>query len=67
MAPSHRKEFLELIKRLHKKCGFLDTEHLFMLYINWLDYLKVMELNVEILQNFYNAYRTTKYVLLRNI
>ena len=31
-----KQETLEGIKRLHIKCGFLDTEHLFMLPKTWL-------------------------------
>ena len=31
-----KQETLEIIKRLHIKCGFLDTEHLFMLPKTWL-------------------------------
>ena len=31
-----KQETLERIKRLHIKCGFLDTEHLFMLPKTWL-------------------------------
>ena len=33
---SSKQETLEIIKRLHIKCGFLDTEHLFMLSKTWL-------------------------------
>ena len=33
-----KQETLEIIKRLHIKCGFLDTEHLFMLPKTWLEY-----------------------------
>ena len=58
---------LERIKRLHKKCGFLDTENLFMLTFNWLNHLQVTDVNVDILENFYYAFRTPKYFLLRNI
>ena len=29
---------LERIKRLYIKCGFLCTEHLFIITINWLEY-----------------------------
>ena len=47
---------------LHIKCGFLDTENLFMLPINWLNHSEVTDVNVEIVQNFYNAYCTPKYV-----
>ena len=31
-----KQETLEIINRLHIKCGFLDTEHLFMLPKTWL-------------------------------
>ena len=31
-----KQETLERIKRLHMKCGFLDTEHLIMLPKTWL-------------------------------
>ena len=30
-----KQETLERIKRLHIKCGFLDTNHLFILPMNW--------------------------------
>ena len=43
-----KQEILERIKRLHIKCGFLYTEHLFMLPINWLNYHEVLDVNVEI-------------------
>ena len=46
---------LERIKRLHILCGFLDTEHLSMLTINWLTHSKVTDVNVEIAQNLYNT------------
>ena len=59
--------FLERIKRLHIKCGFLDTENLFMILINWLIHHEVPNVNVEISQNFYNASCTPKYFLLRKI
>ena len=47
-----KQEILERIKRLHIKCGFLDTEHLFMLNFNWLNHYEVADVNVEIAQNF---------------
>ena len=50
-----KQETLERIKRLHRKCGFLDTEHLSMLTINWLTHSKVTDVNVEIAQNLYNT------------
>ena len=51
---------LEIIKRLHIKCGFLDTEHLFMLPNNWLEYQEYADVNVYIKQNFYNTHCTKK-------
>ena len=51
-----KQEFLERIKQLHIKCGFLDTEILSMLTINWSNHHEVTDVNVEIAQNFYNAY-----------
>ena len=56
-----KQEVLEIIKRLHEKCGFLDTDNLFMLPINWLNNCEVFDINVEILENVYNAYYTPKY------
>ena len=38
----------------------MDTEHLFMLPINWLNHHEVTDVNVEIVQNLYNAYSTPK-------
>ena len=35
-ASTSKQETLERIKWLHIKCGFLDTENLFMIPINWL-------------------------------
>ena len=35
-----------------------------MLPINWLEYQKLVYVNVEITQNFYNAYSTKKYVFV---
>ena len=32
-----------------------------MLPINWLNHQEVPDINVEIAQNFYNAYCTTRY------
>ena len=52
------------MKRLHIKCGFLDTEHLFMITINWLNYHEDTDVNVDIAQNFYNAYCTPKYFIV---
>ena len=56
-----RQENLEKIKRLHIKCGFFDTEHLFMLPKTWLEYQQYEDVQVEITQNLYNAYCTPKY------
>ena len=38
----------------------MDTEQLFMLPINWLNHHEVLDVNVAIMQNFYNAYSTQK-------
>ena len=62
-----KQYILEKIKRLHIKCGFLDTEHLFRLLINWLSHREVPEVNFEIVKNFYNAYCMPNLFLLRNI
>ena len=35
-----KQDNLEITKRLHIKCGFLDTEHLCMLPKTWLEYLQ---------------------------
>ena len=51
---------LESIKQLHINCGFLNTEHLYMLIINWLNHHKVPGVNVDIAQNLYNDYCTLK-------
>ena len=59
-ASTSKQEILERIKRLHKSCGFLDTEHLLMLPINWLNLWEVRDVNVKIVQNLYNAYSTPK-------
>ena len=50
-----KQETSEIIKRLHIKCGFLDTEHLFMLPKTWLEYLQYEEVDVDITENLYNA------------
>ena len=47
--------FLERIKRLHRKCGLLDTKNLLMIPINWLKHREVPDVNVEILGNFFNT------------
>ena len=62
-----KQETLEIINWLHIKCGFLDTENLFMLPKTWLEYLQYEEVDVEISENLYNANCTSKYFLLRNI
>ena len=59
-----KQKILKIIKRLHIKCGFLDTEYLFMLPINWLNNREVPDVNVDIVQNFYNAYCTPKYFFI---
>ena len=59
-----KQEILKRINRLHIKCGFLDTEYLFMLPINWLNNREVPDVNVDIVQNFYNAYCTPKYFFI---
>ena len=53
-----KQESLERIEHLHIKCGFLDTEHLFMIPINWLNHREVPDDNVEIVKSFYNTYCT---------
>ena len=62
-----KQETLEIIKQLHIKCGFLDTENLFMLPKTWLEYLQYEEVEVDISENLYNAKCNPKYFLLRNI
>ena len=62
-----KRYILERIKRFHIKCGFLDTEHLSMLPINLLNQYEVPDVNVENVQNLYNAYCTLIYFLLRQI
>ena len=47
-----KQETLEIIKQLHLKCGFLDTENLLTPLINWLKYQEVPDVNVEIAQKF---------------
>ena len=56
--------FLERIKRLHIKCGFLNTEHLFMLPKTWLEYLQYEEVDVEISENLYDTNCMPKYVFV---
>ena len=56
-----KQETLEIIKRLHIKCGFLDTEDVFMHPRAWLEYQQYADVHVDITQNFYNAYFTQKY------
>ena len=50
-----KQKKLERIKRLHIKCGFLNTEHLFMLPKTWLEYLQYEEVDVEISENLYDT------------
>ena len=50
-----KQETLERIKRLHIKFGLLYTKHLFVHSKNQLEYLKYEEVDVEILENLYNA------------
>ena len=56
-----KQQALERIKRLHIKCGFLDTEHLFMLPKTWLEYIQYEEVDLDISENLYNANCTPKY------
>ena len=51
-----KQEALEIIKRLHIKCGFFDTEHLFMIPKTWLEYQQYKDVQVEITKNLYNTY-----------
>ena len=46
-----KQKTLEIIKRLHIKFCFLDTEHLFMLTKTWLEYLQYEEVDVKISEN----------------
>ena len=39
----------------------MDTEHLFMLPINWFNYHEVPDVHVKIAQSFYNANCTPTY------
>ena len=43
-----KQETLERINRLHIKCGFLYTEHLFMLPKTWLEYQQYADVHMEI-------------------
>ena len=45
----------------------MGTEHWFIIPINSLNHRKVPDVNMEIVQNFYNAYSMPKSFLLRNI
>ena len=54
-----KEETLEVIKRLHIKCGFLYNEHIFMLPKTWLDYQQYT-------QNFYNTYYTEIFFVEKN-
>ena len=47
-----KQETLERIKRLHIKCRFLYTEHLFILPKTWLEYQQYVGGHVEITKNF---------------
>ena len=60
-----KQEILEIIKHLHIKCGFLDDEHLLMLPIKWLNHCEVPAVNVDIVQNLYNAYCTPTYIFVK--
>ena len=51
-----KHENFEIINHLHIKCEFFYTENLFMLTVNWLNNHKVLDVNVEIVKNFYKAY-----------
>ena len=62
-----KQETLGILKRLHIKCGFLDTEHLFMLPKTWLEYQQYEDVHVAITQHLYNAYCTPQFFLLRKI
>ena len=53
-----KQKTLKIIKWAHIKCGFLDAGHLFILPINCLNHHEVLDVNVEIAQNLYNAYCT---------
>ena len=53
-----KQETMERIKWLHIKCGFFDTEDLFMLPKTWLEYQQYEDVHVAITQNLYNAYYT---------
>ena len=60
-----KQDILEIINQLHINCGFLDTEHLFIFPINWLNHRKSPDVNVEVVQNLYNAYCTPKYLFVK--
>ena len=47
-----KQDILERINCLHKNCGFLDTEHLFMLPFNWLNHREVPDVNMDILEKY---------------
>ena len=53
-----KQETLEIIKWLHIKYGFLDTENLFMIPKSWLEYQQYADVHVEITKQFYNYYYT---------
>ena len=62
-----KQETFERIKRLHIKCGFLDTENSFMSPKTWLEYQKYEDVHVAIMRNLYNSYCTPNVFLLRKI
>ena len=62
-----KQKTLEIIKGLHIKCVFLDTEHLFLLLVNLFNYHENTDVKGDIAQNVYNTYYTPKSFLLRNI
>ena len=41
-----KQETLEIIKRLHIKCGLLDTEHLLIIPKTWLEYQQYADVHV---------------------
>ena len=62
-----KQETWEVIKRLHIKCGFLDTEHLLMIPKTWLDYLQNEDFDVDISEHLYNANCAKKSIYFGNI
>ena len=55
-----KQQSLERIKGSHIKCGFLDTEHLFMIPKTWLEYPQYEEVDVDFPEHLYNANCTPK-------